>query len=306
MNPRRLYKQVFCPVFPDGSVAFFGFGAARAGSIPPTVEMQSRFFAMVTTGSVALPCTDEMERVAKIDQANWEWRFGYDAKRVKGLVDFQIYCDELAAELGSLPPLMSLFLSKPSIWWKIMFGPFTMHQYRLTGPYANPEVASLYAKSPAGDFLECSITAAFLITAKILSILGFASSRLQQLLSSRVAQLPPPPALPLPPLRPRPPRPARRVRNSSTPGLAHIDHAASAADLGKAARVRERTHAAPFSRFRCTEQPGSLQTASLAYVKAADLGGGGGEIAPEKDRGGEGGLGGGAEGFEGDLVLSFA
>ena len=55
-----------------------------------------------------------------------------------------------------------------------MFSSFTMHQYRLTGPYANPEVCEpVYAKSPAGDFLECSITAAFLITAKILSILGF-------------------------------------------------------------------------------------------------------------------------------------
>ena len=67
-----------------------------------------------------------------------------------------------------------LFFSKPMIWWKIMFSSFTMHQYRLTGPYANPEVCEpVYAKSPAGDFLECSITAAFLITAKILSILGF-------------------------------------------------------------------------------------------------------------------------------------
>ena len=101
----------------------------------------------------------------------WEWRFGYDAKRVKGLVDFQLYCDELAAEIGALPPLTHLFFSKPMIWWKIMFSSFTMHQYRLTGPYANPEVCEpVYAKSPAGDFLECSITAAFLITAKILSI----------------------------------------------------------------------------------------------------------------------------------------
>ena len=55
-----------------------------------------------------------------------------------------------------------------------MFSSFTMHQYRLTGPYANPAVCEpVYNKSPAGDFLECSITAAFLITAKILSILGF-------------------------------------------------------------------------------------------------------------------------------------
>merc|ERR1719230_1548179 len=173
MNPRRLYKQVFCPIFDDGSVAFFGFARPAFGSIPPTVEMQSRLFAMVQNGK-KLPSTDEMECIAKKDQANWEWRFGYDAKRVKGLVDFQLYCDELAAEIGCLPPLTHLFFSKPMIWWKIMFSSFTMHQYRLVGPYANPAVCEpVYKKSPAGDFLECSITAAFLITAKILSILGF-------------------------------------------------------------------------------------------------------------------------------------
>ena len=71
-----------------------------------------------------------------------------------------------------LPPLMKLFLTKPRIWWKIMFGPFTMHQYLLQGPFANPRRAALvYSKQPVGDFLECSITAAFLLTAKVLSLL---------------------------------------------------------------------------------------------------------------------------------------
>jgi len=173
-NPRRLYKQVFCPVFPDGQIAFFGFARPAFGSIPPTSEMQSRFFALVVDGKLKLPPMACMEKQALKDQANWEWRFGYDAKRVKGLVDFQLYCDDLAAQMGMLPPLMALFLTKPKIWWKIMFGPFTMHQYRLVGPYANPKLAAkIYAKQPVGYFLECSITAAFLITAKILSMCGF-------------------------------------------------------------------------------------------------------------------------------------
>ena len=72
-------------------------------------------------------------KLAKIDQDNYEWRFGYDAKRVKGLVDFQIYTDDIAEQYGALPPLMSLFFTKPRIWWKIMFSSFTMHQYRFTG-----------------------------------------------------------------------------------------------------------------------------------------------------------------------------
>lgn len=44
---------------------------------------------------------------------------------------------------------------------------FTMHQYRLAGPYANPKVAEeVYSRQPTGDFLECSITAAFLGASK--------------------------------------------------------------------------------------------------------------------------------------------
>merc|ERR1712147_473333 len=111
-NPRRLYKQIFVPIFPDGQVAFFGFARPAFGSVPPTAE-----------------------------------------------------------RMGCLPPLMKLFLTKPRIWWKIMFGPFTMHQYLLQGPFANPRRAALvYSKQPVGDFLECSITAAFLFTAEVLSL----------------------------------------------------------------------------------------------------------------------------------------
>ena len=173
-NPRRLYKQIFVPVFPDGQVAFFGFARPAFGSVPPTAEMQAKYFALVVDGRICLPDTKCMEDQAKKDQANWEWRFGYDAKRVKGLVDFQLYTDDLAERMGCLPPLMKLFLTKPRIWWKIMFGPFTMHQYLLQGPFANPRRAALvYSKQPVGDFLECSITAAFLLTAKVLSLCGF-------------------------------------------------------------------------------------------------------------------------------------
>jgi len=115
-----------------------------------------------------------MEKIALRDKENWEFRFGYDAARVKGLVDFQVYCDDLAGMMGALPPLRKIFFEKPKLWFKIMFGPFTMHQYRLVGPYANPEVAAkVYEKQPVGDLLECSITLCFLVTAKILSLLGF-------------------------------------------------------------------------------------------------------------------------------------
>ena len=64
--------------------------------------MQSRLWAMVLNKDVCLPDPDDMRREAMEDQNNWENRFGYDAKRVKGLVDFQLYCDGLAKIMGKL------------------------------------------------------------------------------------------------------------------------------------------------------------------------------------------------------------
>jgi dimethylaniline monooxygenase (N-oxide forming) len=172
-NPRTNFKQVFCVAHP-GEIAFFGFARPAFGSIPPCVEMQARYFSLVVNGEIPLPDKDEMTRVAKADQADWEYRFGNDAHRVKGLVDFQLYCDSIARQIGVMPPLAEIFFKKPSLWLKIMFGPFTMHQYRLVGPYANPARAEeVYSRQPLGDFLESSITICFLIVAKILYTLGF-------------------------------------------------------------------------------------------------------------------------------------
>ena len=55
-------------------------------------------------------------------------------------MDFQIYCDMLATRIGCNPPLLELFCKKPSMWLKIMFGPFTMHQYR----YQSTRLRDLY------------------------------------------------------------------------------------------------------------------------------------------------------------------
>lgn len=171
-TPRGHYKQIISVDYPE--VGFFGFARPAFGSVPPTVEMQSRLFAMITNGEIQLPPKEEMIRIAAADQKNWETRFGYDAKRVKGLVDFQVYCDGIAEIIGCLPPLGRLFFTKPTLWFKIMFGPFTMHQYRLRGPHADPQRAeAVLRRQPTGDFLESSVTVSFLFLAKFLSLLGF-------------------------------------------------------------------------------------------------------------------------------------
>jgi len=180
--PRELYKQVI-HVDHAGEVAFFGFARPAFGSIPPTVEMQARFFSMIVNKELALPSKQEMRDVAKVDRLEWEKRFAYDSPRVKGLVDFQVYCDGLAKIIGCMPPLYKLMFTRPYIFYKIMLGPFTMHQYRLYGPHAKPERAlQIYDKLPVGDLLETSITVSFLVFAKFLSLIpGFGKYRPNEL-----------------------------------------------------------------------------------------------------------------------------
>ena len=99
MNPREHYKQIFAVDYP-GEVGFFGFARPAFGSIPPTTEMQARLWAMVVDDQIELPSKRVMIKIAEEDQNNWQRRFGLDAHRVKGLVDYQIYCDMLAEEMG--------------------------------------------------------------------------------------------------------------------------------------------------------------------------------------------------------------
>lgn len=66
-NPRLLYKQIFHPNY-NSEIAYFGFARPAFGSIPPTSEMQSRFYAMVVNGDLSLPCRGKMVKVALEDK----------------------------------------------------------------------------------------------------------------------------------------------------------------------------------------------------------------------------------------------
>lgn len=69
-NPRLLYKQIFHPNY-GSEVAYFGFARPAFGSIPPTSEMQSRFYSMVVNGDLDLPCKTKMEKVALEDKVRF-------------------------------------------------------------------------------------------------------------------------------------------------------------------------------------------------------------------------------------------
>jgi len=82
-NPRKLYKQIFPPRY-GHEVAFFGFARPAFGSLPPTSEMQARYYAMVVNGEKHLPSVEEMEKMAEEDKKEWDRRFSYDSPRIKG------------------------------------------------------------------------------------------------------------------------------------------------------------------------------------------------------------------------------
>jgi len=171
--PRTLFKQCIYPGH-NGEVVFLGYARPAFGSIPPCVEMQTRLWTLILNGEIPMPSMERMQEVIARDTCEWETRFAYDNKRVKGLVDFQVYCDGIAKEIGCMPPLYRLLFTQPYVFYKIMLGPFTMHQYRLVGPHAKPGRAlQIYRKLPVGDLVETSITVTFLIFAKIMSMLGF-------------------------------------------------------------------------------------------------------------------------------------
>lgn len=87
------------------------------------MQIEKKVCRILFSISILTFCLILLYRNVTWDQAEYDWRFGYDAKRVKGLVDFQIYTDDLAKQMGSLPPLRKLFFQKPRVWLAIMFGP---------------------------------------------------------------------------------------------------------------------------------------------------------------------------------------
>jgi dimethylaniline monooxygenase (N-oxide forming) len=173
MNPRLNYKQMFCPLYP-GEIAFIGFVRPAFGAVPAIVELQSRLFSYVLKGLIDLPEFEEMCDIAKKDKLEWEKRFNNDHNRVGTLVDYQLYCDDLAKIMGITPPIYDIFFKDPHLWLKIMLGPLTTHQYRLKGVEATPELSmETIKKYPIGDFMESTITMGCLLFSKLLYMMGF-------------------------------------------------------------------------------------------------------------------------------------
>jgi len=134
------YLNTFTPEAGE-SLGFIGFIRPAFGAIPPLAELQARWFALVQSGELALPGREHM--MESIDR--WadvrKHIFRASAERLEHLVDFAVYCDELAAQIGCKPGKQALQRESRAFRKRFYSGPLVAAQYRLVGPNAKPELA---------------------------------------------------------------------------------------------------------------------------------------------------------------------
>lgn len=132
-DPRGLYKHMFHPDYGD-RLAWIGWARPGFGSQFPIMEMQSRYCALVFSGDLKLPENETMGNTIKNDENNYIKQFEGNAKRIRSLIDYHRYMDELARIIGCRPPLIKYFFTNPKLWLHLMYGPTQATQFRLTGP----------------------------------------------------------------------------------------------------------------------------------------------------------------------------
>jgi len=138
LHPGEMFLNMFVPAW-GASVAFLGCARPTIGAIPPSGELQARYFAQLVSGAKALPLVGAMadEIAAAVEENRRTFPV---AEQPNVLVQWIPYLDRLAALTGCQPP-PRLLLREPRFAWKMMSGPMTGAMYRLEGPGAAPAVA---------------------------------------------------------------------------------------------------------------------------------------------------------------------
>lgn len=160
-DPRALYKHMIDPDI-GASLIRIGFARPPFGSQFPIMEMQARLAARILTGKHRLPDAAGMRAVAQADAARLLRQFGHSGRRVRGLVDYGAYLDELADLIGCKPPFWRLLIRRPDLWLHVYFGAMQSSQYRLFGPDAAPTLAEQIILGlpicPSGHVLRAGLT----------------------------------------------------------------------------------------------------------------------------------------------------
>lgn len=132
-DPRQMYKHIFHPDFGD-RLAWIGWARPGFGSQFPIMEMQSRYCALIFSKELKLPNKEEMQKVIDDDMTQYKKQFEENAQRIRSLIDYHHYMNEMAKIIGCSPPLLKYFFTNPKLWIHLMYGPTQATQFRLKGP----------------------------------------------------------------------------------------------------------------------------------------------------------------------------
>ncbi len=133
VDPRSMYKHMFHPNVGD-RLAWIGWARPGFGSQFPVMEMQSRYCALIFSGESKLPKPELMVESANNDIDVYKKQFEENAIRIRSLVDYHKYMNDLAKIIGCYPPIVKYFLLNPKLWLHLMYGPTQATQFRLQGP----------------------------------------------------------------------------------------------------------------------------------------------------------------------------
>ncbi|MDX2480818.1 MAG: NAD(P)-binding domain-containing protein [Desulfuromusa sp.] len=151
-DPRSLYKHMFHPDF-KGRLCWVGTARPCFGSQFPLIEIQARYCGLVFSNKLKLPTPDVMRKVAEKDSSLYLTNLGHSAERIRSLVDYHIYLDDMADVIGCSPPLWKYFFLHPWIWLRMVYGPTQSTQFRLKGPNAKKQLAhEIIKKIPLSAF----------------------------------------------------------------------------------------------------------------------------------------------------------
>lgn len=132
-DPRGMFKHAFHPEYKD-RIAWIGWARPGFGSQFPIMEMQSRYCALIFSGELKLPSTEAM--LADIEKLliQYKEQFEGNAERIRSLVDYHIFMNDLSKTIGCFPPITTYFFTNPKLWFHLMYGPTQATQFRLKGP----------------------------------------------------------------------------------------------------------------------------------------------------------------------------
>ena len=151
-DPRRLYKHMFNPSIGD-RITWLGMARPGFGSQFPIMEMQARLYALVIAGKHKLPSATMMEQIAASDCAYYLEIFQENGQRIRSLVDYFYYMDDIAGLIGCIPPLKKYFFLHPKLWMHLVYGPTQATQFRLKGPGSKTKIAhEILHKLPISGF----------------------------------------------------------------------------------------------------------------------------------------------------------